>query len=76
MPVQEDVIYALNESDAWSAIQQHNHSLSSEKGFRHKLPDDPSKLANRGQVLYLLKADDTPTPTMTYLRSVYGRSVI
>lgn len=73
--LQEDVIYALNESDAWADIQTYNSKLNKGKGFRAQLPGDPSKLCNANQVLYLMKSDDTPTPTMTYLRSVYCRSV-
>lgn len=71
--LQEDVIYALSESDAWSDILKRNAELNDEKGFRFNMPADPSKLAGRKDVIYLMKADDTPSDTMRYLRSVYCR---
>lgn len=68
---QEDVIYALNESDAWTDITAYNRGLNEQ--YRFTLPADTAKLSHRDKVTYLMNADDSPTPTMTYLRSVYCR---
>jgi hypothetical protein len=58
LPVQEDVLYALSETDAISDMRI----------------EDPSKLTpdGRAKMVYLLSQEGGSTPTLSYLRSVYN----
>eukprot|EP00775_Hariotina_reticulata_P008714 gene8714-8895_t len=57
----EDVVYALNAEDALADLQ-----ASRLVNMR------PGKMDGHAKMVYLINAEGCPTPTMAYLRSVYG----
>jgi hypothetical protein len=59
--LQEDVVYALNAEDALADVQA-----------SRLVPQCPGKMGGHDKMVYLVNAEGCPTPTMAYLRSVYG----
>jgi len=59
--LQEDVVYALNAEDALADVQA-----------SRLVSKPPGKMDGHAKMVYLMNAEGCPTPTMAYLRSVYG----